>query len=314
MAEQCYFLALPVEIRLQIYRLLLPYTLKANSLRSTPSTPSNAPLDISPSPTNSSMPSLHRSNSMTSILKTIKQPPVHCSLWARGCTSVLATSRQVHDEAAEVLYGENSFSLMVSFDKIAFHYAWQLSTGLQPQGRVDAGVWFENGYLRRLRSVVLTIEYVDGYTATMKYNCGSAGLVAGLRGQLSRLVRLLSRGPTELPLRSVQVRAVGGPKRVKRGEVFEDVLLPERIVEPLRRLRRVQHAKVTNDVGVDVARLLEDTMKGDGPLDAVEDDDADTQTRMSQLRVSRWKNLAEPISPAGYYPMASAPLHGFNEI
>lgn len=326
MTTYCYFLALPLEIRLQIYRLVLPYTLKRNSLRSTPPTPSSnvpAPSDNDAareqhhSPPAPSIPLLHRSNSMTSLLKTIKQPPVHCTLWQRGCTSVLATCRQTHREAAEALYGDNTFSLLVSYDKIQFHYAWQLASGLQPQGRHDvAPTWVEIGYVRMMRSFVLTVEHVDGYTATMKYNCGSAGLVAGLRGQLNKLVRLIRRRSEELPLRSVEVRSVGGATRVRVGDGFEDVLLPERIIEPLRKLSGVQCAKVTNNFGPLVARRMEKAMMADKvPDDASDDDNADNvRHRLQQLKLSQWQNLAEPISPAGFYPIPSARLQGFSEI
>ncbi|KAF2095128.1 hypothetical protein NA57DRAFT_17408, partial [Rhizodiscina lignyota] len=202
-------LALPLELRLHIYSFILPHTISTdsdivNTLKSTPSTSQD---NDSTSGNTSRISSLQRSNSMTSLLKTFKAAPVNCTLWRRGHTAILAVNHQIHNEAADVLYGDNFFSLTISYDRMLFHFAWQLPTGLQPRRSFEFLQWFSHGNIRRMRNFLITIEYVDSYTSTVKYNCGGAGLTAGLKGQVERLVKELRRqgGSVTPPLKYVEV-------------------------------------------------------------------------------------------------------------
>lgn len=268
-------LNIPVELRLHIYRLVLPCTIEieaSSTLKSTPSTHNylDSPGNITRDAASHARLQLHRSNSMTSLMKTFRQPPMHCTLWRRGCTTLLCVNKQIYREAIDILYGENAFSLVISYDSIDCHFAWQLPSGLRPQGHFNIDRWFLNGHIRRLRNIVVTIKHLDGYTAMMKYNCGSAGFAAGLRGQLARLVRFIHRKPGEPQLRSVVVRAVRGSSiRIKKvAETFQEPFVPDRILNPLQRLRGVGVVEISSEDFGPGARALEDLMMSNSvPVD-----------------------------------------------
>ena len=90
------FLLLPLEIRRPIYRYALPHSVDDYSL--------DCQAPVTSGPDDAAMQKNYR-------FRTINACPIR---WCQGtCPNVLYISRQVHEEACEVLYHENTFSLFV---------------------------------------------------------------------------------------------------------------------------------------------------------------------------------------------------------
>jgi hypothetical protein len=199
------FLRLPFELRRKIYLYLLPYTetkASAGSLVSTTGT-SNAA---------SSAHKIHLA-SLPSAKYT-----ANTTLWHRGNTALLAVSKQLHDECAALLYGENVFVLWVSYDTIQFRFRWVLASGLAPSCAFDFLHLIKGRYLELVRKVVVTVDVVDEYTGMIKFNVGGSGLVYGLKLQVAKLVKALKEAEREEGLRRLTVRLQNGSDGVAEGE------------------------------------------------------------------------------------------------
>lgn len=323
--EPSLFLRLPLELRQQIYRDLLPRTFDAqtSTLRTTPLGDGSHTLSLGNAlslagdnrPFGCRLRS-RRSNSSTNLLKEFKSPPVNCTLWQLGSTAILATNRQINAEASDVLYGENIFSLTVSYDRIQFHFAWQTENGLQPRRSYDLLRILSVDSIRKIRSFVIAVSYLNSYMSTVKYNCGSAGQTAGLIGQVEKLVRVIQGNDHERRLRNLDIRNSSTSNWQARTIDPEDSIPSAQIFEPFGRLKAFQ-ASVTDVIGEQFARELEHRIVSD-----VSDckrvptrrDAANGSTEFMDLKSRIWKDLKEPIAPAGYYPMPAARLQGFNEI
>jgi hypothetical protein len=110
-------------------------------------------------------------------------------IWQRGNVKLFSVNRQIHDECADLLYGgRNTFLLSVTYAGIIFRYSWLLPSGLSPTKRYPFLELMPSRYLARLSRVVVCIEHVDAYTAMIKFNVGTQGLVHGIRGQVQKLV------------------------------------------------------------------------------------------------------------------------------
>ncbi|KAL1642113.1 hypothetical protein SLS58_005704 [Diplodia intermedia] len=180
----------------------------------------------------------------------------HGLIWLRGCTSLLATNRQISEECLELLYGQNIFVIEVSYNRIDFRFRWLLpASGLTPNTSYSFLDHFSQRNLQRIRKYLLHVELVDSYTGMIKYNCGGSGLYAGLREQVRRLVEVL-RCAAEL--REVEVCFVDGQKNAVASQV---------VLEPLLLLRGVQNAILSGGVTPDFANYLQRKMKesGEGP-------------------------------------------------
>ena len=264
------FLYLPLEIRQQIYRYLLPSTI--------------------------------RTASSTGIA------------WQRGHTSLLGTCRQVSEECADLLYGENTFALVVSYDRIVFRYRWVLPSGLEPSraylfvldqdqhrrrllvdkgggvaaggggfGAVDAaGSGDEQQqtrskemfpaasprYIRRIRNYDVSVEHVDSYTGMIKFNCGGPGLTAGLRAQVARLASLLRAADS---LNSFRVRLADVNRTLKElrrvpllgGERGMSAEVAQTVLEPLVALSGARKVEIMGLVTPEFRDFLEKEMKKD---------------------------------------------------
>lgn len=317
--ESSPFLRLPLELRQQIYRYLLPHTFDASTstLRTTPYPDGTHNLSLG----NALLLAgdrghfgcrlrSRRSNSVSNLLKEFKSPPVNCTLWQLGNTAILATNHQIYTEASEVLYGENVFSLTVSYDRIQFHFAWQTENGLQPRRSYDFLQHFSVEGIRKIKNFVIAISYLNSYMSTVKYNCGSAGQTAGLSGQVEKLVRVMQGHDSEARLRKLDIRNASTSNWRAHMVDQEDSVPSPQIFEPFGRLRAFQ-AFVTNVIGEQCARELKQRIESDAPDTATRTKNG---TEDADLRSRIWKDLKEPIAPAGYYPMPAARLHGFNEI
>jgi hypothetical protein len=199
------FLRLPYELRRKIYLYLLPHTetkVAAGSLVSTMTTSSAA----------SSAHKIHLA-SLPSAKYT-----ANTTLWHRGNTALLAVSKQLHDECATLLYGENVFVLWVSYDTIQFRFRWVLASGLAPSCAFDFLQLVKRRYLGLVRKVVVTVDVVDEYTGMIKFNVGGSGLVYGLKLQVAKLIKALREAEGEQGLRRMTVRLQNGNDGLPEGE------------------------------------------------------------------------------------------------
>lgn len=116
----------------------------------------------------------------------------HDVVWTRGCTALLAVSKQIHEETAAILYGDNTFTIDIKFDAIKFHLRWRTAQDLTPSRTYLFLEHFSQRNLLRIRHYVVNVEPVDEYMGMIKYNYGGQGLVAGVRTQMSQLARLMA--------------------------------------------------------------------------------------------------------------------------
>lgn len=252
-------LRLPIEIRRQIYLFILAHTLNL--------APRSATL---PPRIEHNLTFVRQSPSSAGSWKIQKTIPQHERekgndiVWQRGNTAVLCLNRQIHEEAADIIYGENTFVIDVTFDKIAFRYRWRTAIGLTPSRQFDWLEHFSQRNLLRVRNYVVNVESVDDYTGMVKYNVGGLGLPAGIRGKVRELVDLLV---LVSHVRRLEVHLIDGDisrhrfpsGRVHRVQDESHYQLTQTVLEPFKALCGVRHVQVTG-TSEEYARALEVSM------------------------------------------------------
>ena len=171
-------------------------------------------------------------------------------VWRRGSTSLLAVSQQVHEEAADMLYGDNTFVIDVTFDAINFRYRWRTANNLTPNRRYPFLDHFSQRNLLRIRNYIINVESVDDYTGMIKYNCGGRGLPAGIRSKVRELVDLLAVAPQ---LHRLHVHLIDGAisrvrfssGRVHRVQDENNLAQTQLVLDPFRSLYGVRNAVVS---------------------------------------------------------------------
>jgi hypothetical protein len=203
-------LRLPIELRRQIYSLVLPHTttFDVRSQRS-----------IDPPPKSEyNLTFVRQKNGdggwrMQRTLPRAERETGNDIVWRRGSTSLLAVSRQIHEEAADMLYGDNTFVVDVMFDAVNFRYRWRTANNLTPNRTYQFLDHFSQRNLLRIKNYIVDVESVDDYTGMIKYNCGGRGLPAGIRSKVRELVDLLAVVPQ---LHRLQIHLIDGAiSRVK---------------------------------------------------------------------------------------------------
>lgn len=255
-------LRLPIELRRQIYIALLPHTLNVAERYQRPASPTpRAEYNLT---------FVRASSCSTGSWKMQKTSPKsdretgNDIVWRRGSIVLLAVSRQIHEEAADILYGENTFVVHVTFDKVAFRYRWRTENGLTPSRRFDWLEHFSQRNLMRVKRYVVNVESVDDYTGMIKYNVGGRGLPAGIRARVRELVDLLV---LVRDLTSVEVHLIDGDisrhrfpsGRVHRVQDESHYAQTQTVLDPFRALYGVRQVQVTG-VSEEYAKALEASM------------------------------------------------------
>lgn len=255
-------LRLPSELRRQIYASLLPHTLNlALRYQRSPDTVPRAEYNLT---------FVRQSTSSNGTWKMQKTSPRsdretgNDVVWRRGCTSLLAVSKQIHEEAADMLYGENTFVIDVAFDKISFRYRWRTENGLTPSRTFDWLEHFSQRNLLRVKNYVVNVESVDDYTGMIKYNVGGRGLPAGIRAKVRELVDLLV---LVSELRRLEVHLIDGDisrhrfpsGRVHRVQDEGHYAQTQTVLDPFRALYGVRQVQITG-VSEEYAKALEVSM------------------------------------------------------
>ncbi|KAF2143004.1 uncharacterized protein K452DRAFT_286634 [Aplosporella prunicola CBS 121167] len=186
-------------------------------------------------PTTTRIPSKHDANGL---------------VWLRGHNAVLATCRQLHEEGAAIIYGQNTFVIEVSYDRISFRFRWLLpaNCNLAPNRAFSFLDHFSQRNIQRIKNYYIKIDHVDSYTGMIKFNCGGRGLTDGLREKVRQLMTVL-RCAGEL--NRVEVRFVDSSKRPRDTQV---------VLEPLLVLREVRRARVRGDVMAEFGEHVERKM------------------------------------------------------
>lgn len=154
--------------------------------------------------------------------------------WLPGCTAVLAASRQLHDEAAKMMYGNAEFLVQVSYDGIKFLLYRKLSgSGLTPKQTPELKRQVRERYWCLIRRVRVKIVVEDSYTAEIKYGWGGPGLVAGVNKQVQVLADILNR-PSMLQTLRVTLQCA----RMTDSEQKE----AQDVLRPFRSLRNVMQS------------------------------------------------------------------------
>lgn len=255
-------LRLPSELRRQIYASLLPHTLNlALRYQRSPDTVPRAEYNLT---------FVRQSTSSNGTWKMQKTSPRsdretgNDVVWRRGCTSLLAVSKQIHEEAADMLYGENTFVIDVAFDKISFRYRWRTENGLTPSRTFDWLEHFSQRNLLRVKNYVVNVESVDDYTGMIKYNVGGRGLPAGIRAKVRELVDLLV---LVSELRRLEVHLIDGDisrhrfpsGRVHRVQDEGHYAQTQTVLDPFSALYGVRQVQITG-VSEEYAKALEVSM------------------------------------------------------
>ena len=159
-------------------------------------------------------------------------------------------SRQVHEEAADILYGDSTFVIDVTFSAINFRYRWRTANNLTPNQTYQFLDHFSQRNLLRIRNYVVNIESVDDYTGMIKYNYGGRGLSAGIHSKVRELVDLLVAVPQ---LHRLQVHLIDGAisrvkfpsGRVHRVQDKSNISQTQLVLNPFRALYGVRIAVVS---------------------------------------------------------------------
>lgn len=174
----------------------------------------------------------------------------HDIVWKRGCTSILAVSRTVHEEAMDMLYGENIFVVDVSFNAINFRYRWRTANHLTPSRTYQFLDHFSQRNLLRIKNYIVNIEMVDDYTGMIKYNHQGRGLPAGIRRNVQELVDLMAVVPQLHRLRVHLIDGAISRERFSSGRIHRvqdesNYSQTQTVLDPFQSLYGVRHAEVT---------------------------------------------------------------------
>lgn len=260
-AEPSLLLRLPIELRRQIYHCLLPYTLNLAPHHQRPASPTRASYNLT---------FVRQPASRAGSWKMQQTEPKSVRetgndiVWRRGSTALLAVNRQLHEEAADMLYGDNTFVLDVTFARVAFRCRWRTGTGLTPSRQLAWLEHFSQRNLLRVKKYVVNVESVDDYTGMTKYNVGGRGLPAGIRARVRELVELMVLVEE---VRRLEVHLVDGDisrhrfpsGRVHRVQDESHYQLTQTVLDPFRALSGVRHVQVTG-VSEAYAKALEVAM------------------------------------------------------
>ncbi|KAF1947081.1 hypothetical protein EJ02DRAFT_450052 [Clathrospora elynae] len=254
-------LRLPIELRRLIYSLVLPHTTTFDV---------RFQRSVGPPPKSQHTLTFVRQKNgdggwrMQRTLPKTDRETGNDIVWRRGSTSLLAVSRQVHEEAADILYGDNTFVVDVKFDSIDFRYRWRTASNLTPNRTYQFLHHFSQRNLLRIKNYIINVESVDDYTGMIKYNCGGRGLPAGIRGKARDLVDLLTVAPQ---LHRLQIHLIDGAigrerfpsGRVHRVQDESNYAQTQIVLGPFRALYGVRKAQVSG-VSDDYAEALQRSM------------------------------------------------------
>ncbi|RMZ73217.1 hypothetical protein GMOD_00009027 [Pyrenophora seminiperda CCB06] len=190
--QQSALLGLPIELRRLIYSLVLPHTTTFDVRFQRSMDP--------PPKSEYNLTFVRQKNGdggwrMQQTLPRSQHETGNDIVWRRGSTNLLAVSRQVHEEAADMLYADNTFVIDIKFDTINFRYRWRTANKLTPNRAYPFLDHFSQRNLMRIKNYIINVESVDDYTGMIKYNCGGRGLPAGIQGKVRELVDLLVVAP-----------------------------------------------------------------------------------------------------------------------
>lgn len=180
------FLSLPREIREHIYRYLLPRTIEHSK-----------PNPLAQHARNFSAVKKRFTRGMMVPQSDTGYSRAAHIVWQKGNIRLLSVCRQIHDECAGMLYGDNTFLLFITYLSVSFRFNWLLLSGMTPQRKYDFLELLPARYMKLVKRVVVNLDHVDSYTGMIKYNVSGKGLTHGLRKQVQRLVDGLS--PQLLP-------------------------------------------------------------------------------------------------------------------
>jgi len=269
-------LALPLELRQQIFAYLLPHT---KDLRSNANPLADHARNFSAVQKRGEkgmlLPSTVAKSQPPSRSAGARDTGVSNIVWQRGNVHLFSVCRQLHDECADMVYGNSTFMLFVTYTGISFRFRYLLPNSMTPNRSYPILELLPGKYLRRIRKVIVHVDHVDSYTGMIKFNVSGKGLTHGLRRQVQRLVVALQ--PEHVPDKAPQGRLNRVTVRVSNGNAITDSLnargcgspkVSEDIAEmlqPFGCLCGVQYAKVMGAVGDDVARRLEEEMRSTNP-------------------------------------------------
>ena len=241
------FLRLPIELRRQIYRYILPSTSNIDVRAQRGSG--------EPEKKEYKLTFVRQSfgDALWQMQKTFPRTDREVGndiVWRRGTIAILAVNRQIHEECVDMIYGENIFVIDVAFDSIKFRYKWLLPSRLTPNRTYSFLDHFSQRNLMRVKNYVINVEHVDDYTGMIKYNCGGRGLTAGIRHQVENLVELLGAVPY---LHRLHIHLIDGgisrqrfpSGRVHRVQDDRNYAASQTVLDPFRRIFGVVEARVT---------------------------------------------------------------------
>jgi hypothetical protein len=237
-------LHLPIELRHLIYGFLLPHTTTSDVRSPDPNSKSEYNLTF-----------VRQQNGdeawrMLRTLPRTDRETGNDTVWRRGCTSILAVNRQIHEETADMLYGDNTFVVDVTFAAINFRYRWRTKNNLTPNRTYAFLEHFSQRNLLRIKNYIVNVESVDDYTGMIKYNVGGRGLPAGIRLQVRELVDQLVAVPC---LHKLYVHLIDGAisrvrfpsARVHRVQDDANYAQTQTVLDPFKAVHGARRAEVS---------------------------------------------------------------------
>lgn len=85
-------------------------------------------------------------------------------VWLHGSTAIMSTCKKIHEETADIIYGESVFIVEVGYDTIAMRHRRLLGSGLVPEATPAFLELVSSSNLRRIRQLAINVKHVDSYT------------------------------------------------------------------------------------------------------------------------------------------------------
>lgn len=185
---------LPPEVRIMIWRYLLPRTHTREQLCDTHDDSLLEPPIFTPIKPELGRKAWRMLQSESAKSDGFLYATGHEVIWTRTDLNLLLVDKRTYNECIGVLYGENTFVVDVKFDSVMFRYHWWVVPSyVTPTRWHPFGTLLSDENRKKIKRLIIHIECPDEYTGMIKYNYGGRGLLTGIQTQVNRLAALLGK-------------------------------------------------------------------------------------------------------------------------
>ncbi|KAL8730114.1 MAG: hypothetical protein Q9166_004313 [cf. Caloplaca sp. 2 TL-2023] len=178
--------------------------------------------------------------------------------WIKGTTALLRTSKQIHNEAAQLMYSRATFVINLVWDCTTFACQCLLPSDSFLRKDYAFPDFFRKEYLSYMRKFNVVVHHRDSHIGWIE-QC-STGLTLGVRDQLGSLCTTLETFP--------QIRRL----RLHFRDSFVMSRTDEAVLRPIATLRNVQSIQISGDISAQTQMKFQALVRNQQHVKIVIDD------------------------------------------